>query len=920
MDVSVRKRLVYSLASGLITVSAWIPAVDAASIFIPSPTDIVEPSGLYYPESPDVLNVRVRTVTRPGPCVPGDYTGCTLDHVNNDTDPYDNFKPEIKVHFEADDFPDDGQPSNAELRQRGKTSRLAEQKSYRIKLDSKKVLWRDERKLQLNKHPWDLTRIRNKLSFDLMRDIPNLPSLRTQFVHLFIDDVDHGLYTHVENVGKEYLLKRNWDKDSPTYKAENFEFRMESALALDANGQPVDPDAFETILEIKRGDEHRALINMLQAVENEDNDVQADVIEKYFNRNNYLTWLAVNILMGNRDTINQNFYLHNPIGTERFYFLPWDYDDTWGSLDQPDNAAQGLKLPHWQLSIGTWWDIPLHRRFFQQPEGLSLITQAVTEIKDNYLTEARIQARLDAYRDLVYPLISQEPDVDYLPSSKDAIPEILQEYEQEYANLVTEVQKNYDDFIQHQEDPMPFWMDLPAVNDTTVSFTWDASVDLQGDSVTYDLEIATTPDFQTGTIVHSATGLSTPAYDLAWSLPKGDYYLRVTARDSADPQSHWQIAFDEIYDEAKDISYFGVQKFHVDIDGSGGISNLADGIVIDGDSSDWSGLRSFGTDANDVSDPANRLDWREGWMAHDSANLYIAYRNDGAIDEAKWWSWKLYLDLDKNAGTGFRSQGVGAEYMIEEDTVWRYTGDGDSWSWAYMGSALSALNGDFAEMTFPLDWIGNPSSIRFVFYGTNYAFSNIRENDRYPDTGYLTYEVSPVTEVLTSNPGASIDVDGSLDDWTPLTSFGSDPDDVQGAANRLDWLEGWTAHNGDTIYFAYRNQGAIDLDNWWAWHIFIDTDHDPDTGYGHNGAEYLLEEDAIWRYTGNGDNWAWQYVGAGQSAIHGETAEIAIPRILLGNPQRMDLLFLGNNAAFPGGTQTKDFYPDTGAFGYNAGN
>ncbi len=922
-----KKTLLRGLIAGGFGAFTLTGAAAANSVFVPDPTDLVEPSGLYYPEPPDVLNVQVRTVIQAGACVPGDYTGCTLADVNNDTDPYDNFKPQIKVHFQADDFPDDGLPSNATLRIRGKTSRLADQKSYRIKLDSKKNLWRKERKLQLNKHPWDLTRVRNKLSFDLMRDIPNLPSLRTQFVHLSIDGTDYGLYTHVENVGKEYLKNRNWDKDSPTYKAENFTFRMDPKLNLDANGQPVDLDAFETILEIKRGDEHSKLIQMLTAVNDNNNDFRADVFDKYFNQNNYLSWLSVNVLMGNRDTINQNFYLHNPKGTERFYFLPWDYDDTWGFADQPDNVAQGLGIPHRQLSVGTWWNVPLHRRFLEQPNGLALLTRAVTEIKNTYLNKAKIQARLDAYHDLVFPLATGQPDIDYLPTTKSSTAEIKQEYNEVYASLVNKVQQNYDDFIQHQEDPMPFWMDPPTVHGTTVSFSWDDAVDLQGDSVTYDLDIATTPDFKSGTIKHSITGLTSPTYDLVWPLPKGDYYMRVIARDSADPAAHWQIAFDDIYDPAKDISYFGVQKFHVDIDGSGGgggggngISNSADGIVIDGNSNDWNGLTSFGTDANDVTNPANKLDWLEGWMAHNSTNLYIAYRNDGPIDPAKWWSWKLYFDMDKNASTGFQTQGVGAEYMIEEDTVWRYTGTGDNWSWAYVGTATSALNGDFAEMTLPLEWLGSPDTLNFIFYGTNYAFSNVRENDRYPQTGYLTYNVTPVTETLVSNPGASITVDGDLGDWGQLTSFGSDPDDVQGSANRLDWLEGWVAHNTSTIYFAYKNQGPIDLDNWWAWHVFIDTDNNPDSGYGRNGAEYLLEEDAIWRYTGDGSSWAWQYVGSGPSAISGDTAEIAIPRAMLGDPQRMNLLFLGNNAAFPGGTHVKDFYPDTGAFGYNSGN
>ena len=63
----------------------------------------------------------------------------------------DDFKPEIRVHMTADDYPDDGLVSNAEMRQRGATSRGAPQKSFRVKLDKEVDLWRGERRLQLIK-------------------------------------------------------------------------------------------------------------------------------------------------------------------------------------------------------------------------------------------------------------------------------------------------------------------------------------------------------------------------------------------------------------------------------------------------------------------------------------------------------------------------------------------------------------------------------------------------------------------------------------------------------------------------------------------------------------------------------------------------------------------------------------------------
>jgi len=322
------KGIVLAIASALAASPLY------ADIFDALPNDLVIPN-IYNTAAADVLNVQLKLVLSEGNCEISDdgvedYSGCTLEDVNNDTNRKDKFKPEVKVHFQAGDFPDDGSVSNATLRQRGGYSRFAPQKSYRIKLDSKKKLWRGERKLQVNKHPWDLVRIRNKLSFDVMKNIPYLPSLDSQFVKLEMDNKNYGIFTHIEKIDKYFLTKRNWDKDSPIYKIQGFRFNDSSDYAIGADGQPVNLEEFEKGLEIKRGKNHAKLAEMIAAVNDPNNNFQTDVLEKHFNRNNYLVWMAVNILMGNLDVSDFNVYLLNLKGTDDFYFVPWDYTDTWG--------------------------------------------------------------------------------------------------------------------------------------------------------------------------------------------------------------------------------------------------------------------------------------------------------------------------------------------------------------------------------------------------------------------------------------------------------------------------------------------------------------------------------------------------------------------------------------------------------------
>ena len=493
------------------------------------------------------------------------YTGgvYTFDLVNQDIDPNDTWVPEVNAHFISDDYPDDNVAINATLRLRGNSARLADQKSYRVKLskdaNSVQRYWRNETTLQLNKHPWDLSRVRNKLAFDLFRDIPHLPSLRTQFMQISIDDEndsndgDYGLFTHVEKLGKEYLTNRGLATDGNIYKANDFTFRMADGLTLGSDGKkPLDKTAFELILEIENvNTDHRPLIAMINAVNTETATIN-ETIATYFNRNNYITWLATNILTGNRDTINQNFELYQPAGTTTFYFIPWDYDGALGFENQPDvQAANNLYAP-WQMGIGNWWDIPLHKRFLMDATNRADLTRTVMDLYSTYLTPEKIKTLLDSYKPQVEPIITKSPDLDHLPTVSGS--ESESQWAHEYARLATVIKINLDRYLASLDQPMPFWQSA-TVNGTNLVLEWNPAIDLQGRAITYDIQVSTDPAF--GTVIHSTTAYS----DTSLTIPKpaaGTYYLRVIAKNTIGQTT---TGFDR-YD-TEGTTYWGVLQFTV---------------------------------------------------------------------------------------------------------------------------------------------------------------------------------------------------------------------------------------------------------------------------------------------------------------------------------------------------------------------
>jgi len=529
----------------------------------PSVSGAISDNSAWYSDmKDDVIRIDVSIpIPNDHRCVPFDditasSRACTLEDIDGDTDSTDSYEPTLHVKMQADGFISANEIVNAVFEQKGKTTRHAVQKSYRIKLDSKTLLFRNERVMQLNKHPNESSRVRNKLAFDLFKTIPNFTSLKTQFVNLWINGVDYGIYTHVEKVGKEFLKNRGWNIDDNLYKTQNFDFRMVNDLELNAKGTPINPQAFDKIIEVERGKKQTKFIEMLRAINKEDMSDTAfmQVFNKYFNRDNYLTWMAVNIVVANKDTVSQNFFLYNPLYSDTFYFLPWDYD---GSARETKYYAK------WELGIANWWGIPLHEGFLKIKENRDDLDSMVTKIRTTYITPSTIQERLDTYKPLMQPYLSQSPDVDEL--SQNA-------WNNELDILVPRLDENIANYKSQIGVPMPFWQSHEYSQNTLI-LKWDKAFDFEGDNIIYDLICADNPDFNNSIIDESnmsvangeinITSWGEVSYTKSLSLNSGDhYYMKVTAKEENNASSY-QEAFDkEVI--VGDKEYFGVLEFIIE--------------------------------------------------------------------------------------------------------------------------------------------------------------------------------------------------------------------------------------------------------------------------------------------------------------------------------------------------------------------
>ncbi|KOP82859.1 hypothetical protein AMS60_10465 [Bacillus sp. FJAT-21945] len=442
---------------------------------------------------------------------------------------------------------------NASIQLRGKSTRVAAQKSFKIKLYDSAGLWRGQKTLNLNKHPYDATRVRNKLSFDYFTKIPGLTSMRTQFVHLYVKDLtkkdsngkfeDYGLYTQIEQANERFLAAHGLDSNGNLYKATNFEFfRYHDQLKLETDSL-FNKDEFEMILESKGSNDHRKLLTMLDDVNNQKLNIN-EVVERHFDKENYLTWIATNILMGNSDVTTQNFYLYCPSNSEKWYFLPWDYDGAWRSSP---TAEKHSELADWQDGLSNYWGSVLHKRFFKDPKNVEVLTKKIEELTA-IINPETTKKLLDQYYQTVSQFVKKSPDKDYLDVE-------IADFDDVYYGIVNESLLNKEVYYKNLEKPMPFFLDDYKNEKNQHVFTWDPSYDIQGDDLFYTLQISTDPAFSH--IVHEKKDMIETQY--AYQLSKGTYYWRVVAKDA---KNNVQTAFD-LYEDEDGSKYFGVKKMIV---------------------------------------------------------------------------------------------------------------------------------------------------------------------------------------------------------------------------------------------------------------------------------------------------------------------------------------------------------------------
>ena len=443
---------------------------------------------------------------------------------------------------------------NATVRLSGTNSSTRQQKSYRIELKNSGGSINGMKSFVLQKCFTDPFRFTSKLAFDLLLNCDALLSTRTSFVHLYVRDqtvekktlfVDYGLYTMIEPINKTYLKNRNLDTNGELYKIVNFDFGRHKDVIMQPTDARYSEDAFEALLESKGSNDYSGLLAMLDAVNDFSIPIQ-DVVETYFDKDSLYSWLAFNLLLDNKDTGTENFYLYRPVEGKRFYIIPWDFDGSlrrdYELLKDPDYA------PGWREGIFLFSESVLFCRILQSEYCTNELSEYVTALHETVLSGEAVKNSAEALAEEVIPLLYSKADRTYARVTEDGYRELV-------SRLAEQVDENFYTYYDTLESPWPFHIYEPEQTDGSVLLRWEASTAMNM-GVTYTVELDDSWNFDAPILL--VTDIEGTEYD-AGALPPGQYFLRVTAKAES---GYTQEAFEDYNTEKKTLVH-GVLCFYV---------------------------------------------------------------------------------------------------------------------------------------------------------------------------------------------------------------------------------------------------------------------------------------------------------------------------------------------------------------------
>jgi len=262
------------------------------------------------------------------------------------------------------------------------------------------------KKLNLHSNITDATWMNEVLAFQLFRDA-GVPAPRTSYARVYIS-VDGrqerayaGLYSLVENPDEEFVTARGLPKTGAIFKPVATNVFADLGPDWKRYNQTYDPKT--TLTEAQK----QRVISFARLVSSGTDAQFAAQVGDYFDLDETARYLAVVVFLSDLDGLlgpGQNYYLYLDPRTQKFSFIAWDQDHSFGQFFRGSQAARE------QLSIHHPWSESSRflDRLFRVDGFKKLYLARLTEFSDTLFKPERFYRQVDDLAVVLRPAVKDE--------------------------------------------------------------------------------------------------------------------------------------------------------------------------------------------------------------------------------------------------------------------------------------------------------------------------------------------------------------------------------------------------------------------------------------------------------------------------------------------------------------------------------
>ncbi len=284
---------------------------------------------------------------------------------------------------------------------------------------------------------------------EILRD-QNIPTHRTNYARIFLNDEYQGVYVNVERIDETFLQRSLPDPHGALFKADvggpggNLQFVSD------------DPSVYARAFEAEshQAKKNRAqLVDFIRMINQTESGEFAAWLESSLETEDFLRVTAVMLFSGAFDQLTggspHNFYLYHDATSDRWRYLPWDLDvgfceTAFGRIQVIDDWDAA-----WPLApIGG--PNPLIERIVADPALLARYRQLARSILERYFEPERLCGIIDAN----YQLIREDLQADRFPHQRVIVPSD-RDYDGIVASIKAFVRKRYSSALEQLEHPGP---------------------------------------------------------------------------------------------------------------------------------------------------------------------------------------------------------------------------------------------------------------------------------------------------------------------------------------------------------------------------------------------------------------------------------------------------------------------------------